>query len=168
MSVITNQDKKYTVYAHIFPNGKRYIGMTGKKPEKRWKSGYSYNTNEPMFDDIVKYGWDNIEHKILYKDLTRDQALELEMYCIIKYKTAEKEYGYNILKGTNMTYRQRLNRILSENKQAYSPTANVVGSIYAAARYGNTTMLDIDNCCKGKYSTAGEKDGKKLKWEYKI
>lgn len=35
------KNKKYIVYMHIFPNGKKYIGMTGKKPSYRWENGLS-------------------------------------------------------------------------------------------------------------------------------
>lgn len=28
------QETTYTVYMHIFPNGKRYIGITGQKPKE--------------------------------------------------------------------------------------------------------------------------------------
>lgn len=29
----------YSVYKHTAPNGKVYIGITGKDPEKRWLNG---------------------------------------------------------------------------------------------------------------------------------
>ena len=29
----------YTVYEHIAPNGKKYIGITRRKPEYRWNHG---------------------------------------------------------------------------------------------------------------------------------
>ena len=33
------ENKCYTVYMHICPNGKKYIGITKQKPIKRW--GYN-------------------------------------------------------------------------------------------------------------------------------
>ena len=32
----------YTVYKHICPNNKVYIGITVKKPEVRWNKGLGY------------------------------------------------------------------------------------------------------------------------------
>ena len=36
------ENKNYTVYMHICPNGKRYIGITKLKPQERWGNGKSY------------------------------------------------------------------------------------------------------------------------------
>lgn len=33
------EERNYLVYCHIFPNGKRYIGVTGQKPYDRWQAG---------------------------------------------------------------------------------------------------------------------------------
>lgn len=32
----------YSVYKYTAPNGKVYIGITGKDPEKRWLNGRGY------------------------------------------------------------------------------------------------------------------------------
>ena len=50
---------------------------------------------------INKYGWDNIQHIILYKNLTQKQAEEKEIDLIKKYKTNIRKYGYNIEPGGN-------------------------------------------------------------------
>ena len=57
--------KMYSVYKHTTPNGKVYIGITGKEPEKRWMKGRGYQNN-PHFSHAIKfYGWENIEHEIV-------------------------------------------------------------------------------------------------------
>ena len=38
----------YTVYCHIFPNGKRYVGITKQKPEYRWDNGNGYRNCTKM------------------------------------------------------------------------------------------------------------------------
>lgn len=40
----------YSVYKHTCPNNKVYIGITSRKPEKRWKNGYGYIDTEIFID----------------------------------------------------------------------------------------------------------------------
>lgn len=89
----------YTVYRHIAPNGKIYVGITSKKPNKRWNGGLGYLNNEYFHRAILKYGWDNIKHEILFTDLTKEQAERKEIELIAFYKSDQKEYGFNIQHG---------------------------------------------------------------------
>lgn len=88
-------NRKYCVYKHTCPNGKVYIGITCQKPEKRWGKGHNYKDNNHFYNAIVKYGWDNIKHEILFKDLSSDEAYEKEVLLIALYKSNNREYGYN-------------------------------------------------------------------------
>lgn len=94
-----NTIKHYCVYCLLFPNKKRYIGLTGKKPEHRWNNGEGYCYQTFVYNAIKKYGWDNIEHIILKDELTKLEAQELEKYYIDFYKTTDKNYGYNLTFG---------------------------------------------------------------------
>lgn len=85
--------RKYTVYRHISPEGKIYIGCTGIDPKRRW--GARYNNNKELSEDISRYGWDNFTHEIIYSDLCEDDAYELEKELIHKYNTTDSKYGYN-------------------------------------------------------------------------
>lgn len=85
----------YTVYEHVFPNRKRYIGITSQNPERRWQRGYGYKTQYFINLAIEKYGWDNIQHNILETNLTEKEAKSKERYYISKYKTNDLKYGYN-------------------------------------------------------------------------
>ena len=61
-------ENNYTVYMHIFPNNKVYIGITNKNVNSRWrKNGVGYTNCPRMNNAINKYGWENVEHKILYE-----------------------------------------------------------------------------------------------------
>lgn len=91
----------YIVYKHICPNNKVYIGITSLKPNIRWNSGYGYSHNILFFRAIKKYGWKNIKHQILYKDLTKEEAEQKEIELIKKYKSNNNKYGYNIENGGN-------------------------------------------------------------------
>lgn len=89
----------YTVYMHITPNNKRYIGITKQKPKQRWNSGYGYIQNKYFFSAILKYGWNNIEHKVLFSNLSKEEAETKEVELISFYKSNNRNYGYNIEKG---------------------------------------------------------------------
>ena len=86
----------YNVYIHIFPNSKVYIGITSQKPKRRWNNGQGYKNNQYMTNAIIKYGWDNVIHKILYTNLKKEEAEEIEIKLIKEYKADNKRYGYNI------------------------------------------------------------------------
>lgn len=90
---------QYTIYMHKFPNEKKYIGITCQKPYKRWSDGKGYPNNKYMTNAILKYGWDNIEHIILYTNLTKEEAEQKEIELIDLFKTNNRKYGYNIQNG---------------------------------------------------------------------
>lgn len=91
----------YTVYMHIFPNDKKYIGITSQRPIDRWRNGSGYKHSPKIRNAIEKYGWENIRHEILHENLNHGQAEEMEIKLIKKYKTTLREFGYNISHGGN-------------------------------------------------------------------
>lgn len=93
----------YTVYCHIFPNGKRYVGLTKHSVEKRWENGNKYKTCPLVYRAIQKYGWENVKHEILSTVKTIEEAEAKERYYISKYRTTDPEYGYNILPGGDVS-----------------------------------------------------------------
>lgn len=96
--------KNWLVYEHIFPNGKRYIGITSQQPERRWrKDGKGYSRQPIIFNAIIKYGWDNIIHNIITTNLSHEEACKIERELIAKYRTNEKSYGYNYNAGGDQT-----------------------------------------------------------------
>ena len=90
-------DKPYIVYMHIAPNNKRYIGITSQKLNGRFgTTGYGYKCNVYFWRAIQKYGWDNFKHIILAEGLSQEDACEMEIRLITKYKSNNPDYGYNI------------------------------------------------------------------------
>lgn len=90
---------KYIVYEHLFPNGKRYIGITRTSTHRRWeKDGNGYKT-QTVFRAIQKYGWENVKHNILFENLSKDEACKKEQEMIALYKSNNKHYGYNNTSG---------------------------------------------------------------------
>ena len=88
-------DNNYVVYKHTAPNGKVYIGITIQEPEARWKNGKGYANNDHFTNAINKYGWDSISHEILKEGLSLEEACEEETMLIEKYKSYDRDYGYN-------------------------------------------------------------------------
>ena len=89
----------YCVYKHIFPNNKVYIGITCQNPLRRWSNGFGYHQQPCIYNAIKKYGWKNVEHVILFTDMTKEEAEAKEVELIAEYKSNKKEYGYNIANG---------------------------------------------------------------------
>jgi group I intron endonuclease len=93
--------QNYCVYKHTSPNGKVYIGITGQKPESRWRNGTGYRGCNRFYNAICKYGWENIKHEILYTKLSKPQAEQKEMEIITLFDSTNEEKGYNIENGGN-------------------------------------------------------------------
>lgn len=105
----------FIVYMHVNKlNDKKYIGITSQKPNARWHNGYGYleqSENGKYKQDafakaILKYGWDNFEHKILFEHLTADEAKAKEIELIAQYHTWLQDpacHGYNMTPGGDGT-----------------------------------------------------------------
>lgn len=91
----------FCVYKHTSPSGKIYIGISGIDPVKRWNCGCGYRSNFHFDNAIRKYGWRNFSHEILFDDLTKDEAEEMEIKLIQEYKSYMKRFGYNQDMGGN-------------------------------------------------------------------
>ena len=88
-------ENHYTVYKLTDPDGKGYIGVTGKTVEERWNKGRGYSRGTPIREAIRKYGWESFQHEILCEKLTRDGAEKLEKAFITYYDSSDPEKGYN-------------------------------------------------------------------------
>ena len=84
----------YFVYIHTFPNGKKYVGCTTRKPECRWREGKGYYLQKHLYNAIQKYGWSNVTHEVIEVD-SKEEMYYAEKYLIAYYHTAENEFGYN-------------------------------------------------------------------------
>lgn len=119
-------DKKYVVYAHVNKtNGKIYIGQTSMKPEHRWRHGQGYIGNTYFYNSIQKYGWDGFEHKIIAENLTQNEANIIEEKLIKKYKSTDRNKGYNIMFGGDNhslsdETKKKLSIITKERMNSYS------------------------------------------------
>lgn len=86
--------KKFYVYIHTCPNGKKYVGVTGREPEIRWAEGNGYQYNKHFYSAILKYGWSNITHEVFEVE-SEEEMYRKEIELISFYHSNDPEYGYN-------------------------------------------------------------------------
>lgn len=72
----------YIVYVHITPEGMHYYGVTNNS-KRRWEYNGIHYRDTSLNTYIEKYGWDNIQHIVLYENLTYEDALKIEDSLII-------------------------------------------------------------------------------------
>lgn len=167
MNEVINKQNIYCVYIHIFPNGKKYIGITSRKPEHRWGSqGKGYYRQTLIWNAICKYGWNNIQHIIICTNKTDVEAQNIEKY-LIQTLNARHPYGYNLDiggKGSSENMRQRTKEHHANFMGGNHPKAKAVycielNKIYLcmrdAQRELGINVKDISRCCKRLRNTAG-------------
>lgn len=144
---------------HTSPSGKRYIGITSKKPEYRWgKNGERYLEKKDgkyrhpaMANALLKYpNWSEWKHDILFQELTEESAKDIEKYLIRLYNTREYKYGYNCTDGgegaTGLIMSDEAKEKLSKKtKERLQDKTN--HPMYGIHRYGE------DNPFYGKHHT---------------
>ena len=113
-------NKDYYIYCHtLLFNNKKYIGMTKMKPNLRWrKQGQGYKANMDFYEAILKYGWNNFKHEILYENLTKEEAKQKEIELIALYKTQDEKYGFNLTGGGTGGYKPCAKTLLKMKKSA--------------------------------------------------
>lgn len=115
-------EKLFCVYKHTTPNNKVYIGITSQNPLHRWNGGKGYQGNAYFYRAILKYGWDNITHEILFDGLTDKEASEKEIQLISFYKSDNPQFGYNLssgglntIPGTHIRYGEQSKQKIKRN-----------------------------------------------------
>ena len=85
----------YTVYEHVSPNGKRYVGITKQSLDRRFgHNGIQYKTSNRYFwNAIQKYGWGNFQHNIIAANLSHEEACLIEKSEIAKDKAVNNSYN---------------------------------------------------------------------------
>ena len=116
----------WSVYKHISPSGKIYVGISSNIKNRWAGKGYYYHLSDTYFSRALKkYGWENFTHEIITKSLTKKQACALEKELISLYK--EKGISYNITDGgegysgkhSKQHIKNRVNSRISNNKIDY-------------------------------------------------
>lgn len=139
---MANNKRNYTIYVHIFPDGKRYVGCTCTSVKLRWNGGLGYERQKKVFSAILKFGWNNIRHYIIMENLSREEALLYESAFIHSWKTYTKSKGYNTL-ATNIEGADDIN----------IPSFDDCGKRLVDDFYDD----NIADRCKRKYSNSNHK-----------
>lgn len=145
------EEKKWCVYVHTSPSGKKYVGITSLKPNQRWKNGMGYMkrnedgsyAQQAMAYAIIKYpDWNLWQHEIVIEDATEEDAKQLEIELIQFYKTRDADFGYNMTDGGEGTPGKSVS---DETKQKISNAlkGKMVGE--KNPNYGNHKMAGNNN-----------------------
>ena len=150
--------KTYCVYMHRFPNGKVYIGITCQRPEARWRNGEGYK-GQVVYSAIIKYGWENVEHVILFSCITKEQAEEKEIETIASFRSNEKRHGYNIDNGGNCegTHSQETRAKIAESnrRRVLSPeTGRKISAALKGRKMPDPMKKKISESLKGRVFSA--------------
>ena len=120
--------KLYIVYVHITPDGMHYYGVTCQKAERRWRGNGRYYKGTSLQPYIEKYGWNNIQHIVLFENLSKEDALKIEDslittaqedgVCINQRRSGyvSKEEGYQ-QQISKHNYEQNREKRLEQEKQ---------------------------------------------------
>ncbi len=140
--------KDYCVYVHIAPSNRKYVGISCD-PKKRWNEGRGYSKNYIFYRAIKKYGWDNIEHKILYSGLDLEEAKEIEANLISEWHLTDRKYGYNLI--------DTKNGVSEETRQLMSAARK--GNNYCEGReLSDQTRQKISDSLKRHFSDPKNRD----------
>lgn len=142
-------DRLYVVYMHVNKiNGKRYIGISHNY-ENRWRNGSGYKLH--VFGKAIqKYGWDNFEHIIVAENLCLEDAKQMEIELIKKYKSKVHENGYNVRSGGDLQDNLYI-PILQFSPEGFFIKRH--DGISLAAEEMHISPVDILGACQGKTKT---------------
>lgn len=91
----------FTIYRHVSPIGRVYVGITSQDVETRWRHGDNYRNSTYFKRAIRKYGWKNFKHEILFTNVEEERAKRLEIELIRHYKGLG--ISYNLTNGGDGT-----------------------------------------------------------------
>lgn len=102
----------------------------------------------------MKYGWNNFSHKILYENLTLEEAGIIEKKLIEELQLTNPKYGYNLREGGNGKFNEHSRQLMS---QARLGNKNNLGNKMSQEQKDKISKslkiyyLTHDNGMKGKH-----------------
>lgn len=98
---------KYLVYTITSPEGRVYVGKSKASWSGLWKRqryGHGYEHHTELYADIKKFGWGNFKRECVAKNLTREEASQLEADTIERLGSLYPN-GYNKSSGGDKYFR---------------------------------------------------------------
>lgn len=137
-------ENNYSVYQHVTPDGLYYFGATSNI-KRRWRNNGIEYKGTALYPYIEQYGWDNIQHIVLFREQTRENSLWIENFlietaqedgvCINKKRSGliSKEEGYN---KNQMKYLREQNHEneVRKQKQYYEQNKDQIKQYYQKNR----------------------------------
>lgn len=170
----------WSVYMHVNKiNGKKYIGITSRKPERRWKKngeGYkpAHGNNNHFYNAIQKYGWNNFNHYILISKVDSQLASIFESILIVYHKSLEP-HGYNSKNGGQVgTFGTKYSNEYKNKISGYNSLDSLeVICLNTGERYGSaaqaqrqTNAKSVAYACRSGKCSGKSEDGTPLRWMY--
>ena len=160
------EERKWCVYIHTSPSGKKYVGITSQKPNQRWKQGKGYMkrnddgsyAQSAMAHALTKYpDWNLWQHEIALENATEEEAKQLEVELIQFYKTRDADFGYNMTDGGEGTVGKNVS---DETRQKISDALKGKMAGENNPNYGNHKLSGKNNPNYGK--TTSEETKRKI------
>ena len=162
----------YTVYKLTDPEGKLYIGLTGKPAEQRWRKGRGYSRDTPIRAAVNRYGWEAFEKTILCEKLTKAGAEMSEVSKKICRNVKNRQYAerpeliekirssVNTAYANDPVYRERIGKKVLEAYER-DPTlktriSNTVRQLWTDPEYRYRATEGRAAVCSGNTKAAAE------------
>ena len=121
-------ENNYSVYQHVTPDGMYYFGQT-QNVEQRWSNNGAGYKGTALYPYIEKYGWNNIQHIVLFKDQTKENALWIEDFlittaredgvCINQRRSGLVSKDEDYQRGYRQEYREQNKNKIKKYQQEY-------------------------------------------------
>jgi len=97
------QGKQGIIYKYTSPSGKVYVGQTTDEQGRRWDHQNETGKKKSKFGKAInKYGFQNLEYKVLYKTILTEDISKLKR-VLDKMETAYIEFYNSYENGYNLT-----------------------------------------------------------------
>jgi len=129
---------RYVLYVLIFPNWKRYFGITANTAEARLKehlkNAFKRKLMTPVYCAIRKYGAPRLQCLVIGD---RRYIQDLEIAAISHFKTTDRRYGYNVTLGGDvspMHSKEVADRVSASKRQRFMDDPEYADRLRAQAR----------------------------------
>ena len=178
--------EEYDVYVLTFPDGKHYVGMTGRPVRARWGNGHEFRKNVRLYRAIKDTGFANIRKEHFAYPLSRGSAERIETALIDWFDSANPEKGYNRGHGALSEHgwrhpeetrekirdaqrgipkseetKQRMRRSHPQKPVRNQTTGQEFPGVREAAQQCGVSPSSITRACSGKQKTAAG-----CEWEF--